>query len=238
MESSFDPEVVKRAAKQVNEKVIASKADGSFETAWSAYHDSFADNQEEVLNGIYASFKTNVKYISPTNLNGTVTLFKDLGRPDQAKVLLDHYMASRQEPRGFFELEEYPFAENITDPDVRAAFDARAAEIPETRDIAAILFSIKDGWNDEMLTALSTARVDDYVKILKAQSGAELRRLLSNAFQFDRISNATDQMKEIPRKMRAALTIIGQESAINARRVKRFGVNFADPAPPNAAAEN
>lgn len=234
----FDPEVVKRAAKQVNEKVIASKADGSFETAWSAYHDSFADNQEEVLNGIYASFKTNVRYISPTNLNGTLTLFKDLGRPDQAKELLDHYMTFRQEPRGFFDLEEYAFAENITDPDVRAAFDARAAEIPETRDIAAMLLSIKDGWNDETLTALSTARVDEYVKLLKARSGAELRRLLSNAFQFDRISNATDQMKEIPRKMRAALTIIGQESAINARRVKRFGVNFADPAPPNAAAEN
>jgi len=159
----FDPEVVKRAAKQVNEKVIASKADGSFETAWSAYHDSFADNQEEVLNGIYASFKTNVRYISPTNLNGTLTLFKDLGRPDQAKELLDHYMTFRQEPRGFFDLEEYAFAENITDPDVRAAFDARAAEIPETRDIAAMLLSIKDGWNDGTLTALSTARVDEYV---------------------------------------------------------------------------
>lgn len=227
----FDPDLVKTAAKAVNDKVLASKADGAFETAWSLYHDSFADNQEDVLNGIFASFKKTVNYISPTNLNGTITLFKDLGRLEQAKELLDYYMASRQEPRRFFDLDEYPFVENITDPDVRAAFEARAAETQETRDIAAILLSIKDTWNDEALTALGTAPIDEYMRVLKTRSGPELRRLLSNAFQFDRIVNATEQMKEIPRRTRAALKMIGQESAINARRVKRFGVDVDELAP-------
>ena len=222
----FDPELVKKTAIPVNERIIASKADGAFEKAWSAYHDSFADNQLEVLDGIYQSFMRNAKHISPTNLNGTVVLFKDLGCAERAKEMLNHYMTTRQEPRNFFDLEEYAFAESVTDVDVRAAFDARAAEMPENRDLAAVLLSIKDAWNDEALTTLATASVEEYVKIFEARSGPELRRLLSNVFQFDRISNATDQMKDIPNRARTALQIIGQRSPINARRVKRFGVKI------------
>lgn len=221
----FDPEAVKKAGKVVHDKVVASKADGAFESAWSAYHDSFADNGNEVLDGIYASFIKNVQYISPVNLNGTVALFKELGRPVQAKEMVDHYMKERQEPRGFFDLDEYPFADNVTDPDVRAAFEARLAEAPEAHDVKAVLSSIKGGWTEEAIAILATTSPEEYAKIFKAHSGQELRRLLSNAFQFDRISNATDQMKEIPQRVRAGLMKIGQESAINARRVKRFGVN-------------
>lgn len=221
----FDPDAVKKAGKIVHDKVVASKADGAFETAWGAYHDSFGNNADEVLDGIYASFLKNVKYISPVNLNGTVTLFKELGRPAQAKEMLDYYMAERQEPRRFFDLEENLFADNITDPDVRAAFDARIAEAPELHDVKAVLSSIKGGWSEDAISILATTSPEEYVKIFKAESGQELRRLLSNALQFDRISNATDQMKEITKRVRTALTIIGQESAINARRVKRFGVN-------------
>lgn len=232
----FDPDAVKQAAKVVNDKVVASKADGAFEAAWSTYHDSFADNANEVLDGIYASFLKNVQYISPVNLNGTVALFKELNRPAQAKEMLDYYMEKRQEPRGFFDLKEYLFADSVTDADVRAAFDARVAEVPETRDVKAMLSSIKGGWSEDTLTALATTSAEEYAKIFKAQSGLELRRLLSNAFQFDRISNATDQMKEVPKRVRAALMTIGQESPINARRVKRFGVNV--PAFQDADAHN
>jgi len=222
----FDPEAVKKAGKAAHDKVVALKADGAFETAWSAYHDSFADNADEVLDEIHASFLKNVQYISPVNLNGTVTLFKELGRPVQAKEMLDYYMAERQEPRSFFDLEEYVFADNITDPDILAAFNARVAQAPEAHDVKAVLSSIKSGWSQEAITILATTPPEEYAKIFKETSGQELRRLLSNAFQFDRISNATDQMKEIPKRVRAALTTIGQESAINARRVKRFGVNI------------
>jgi hypothetical protein len=56
--------------------------------------------------------------------------------------------------------------------------------------------------------------------------------MLANVFQFDRISNASETMREISRR---ALKMIGAESRINARRVSRFGVKIepAD-APPVA----
>jgi len=131
----------------------------------------------------------------------------------------------------------YPFANRVTDPDVREAFNARAAEVAEPRDLTAILSSIKDGWTDDAIDTLATASVDEYVEIFKNNSGPELRRLLSNGLQFDRISNATDQAKAIPNKIRDALKIIGNESPINARRVQRYGVNVAEPAQAPANSE-
>lgn len=222
----FDPERIKKAARAVYEKVLATKADGSYEQAWRRYHDSFADDQDEVLDGLYASFMKNFKYITPTNLNGTVSLFKELGRPEQAKEMLDRYMANRNEDREFFDLAESLFSDTVTDPDVRAAFNEKAAQLEEKRDLTGIMLSIKDGWDDDRIHALATAPIEEYRKAFKSHSGAELRRMLANVFQFDRIANASDAMREITRRAREALKLIGAESPINARRVSRFGVKI------------
>jgi hypothetical protein len=92
----FNPEEVKKIAKEVHDKIIATKADGSFESAWRRYHDSFGDDEDQVLDELFASFMKNVQYITPVNLNGTVSLFKELDRPEQAKTMLDYYMAERK----------------------------------------------------------------------------------------------------------------------------------------------
>jgi hypothetical protein len=230
----FNPERVKKAAQALHNKVVATKADGSFEEAWRRYHDSFADDETEVLDGIYKSFMKNFKYITPTNLSGTVKLFKELGRPEQAKELLDHYMANRNEDREFFDLAEHPFGDHVDDPEVRAAFAVKAAQVEEKRDIPAIMLSIKDGWNDDQISALATAPIEEYRRAFKSHSGVELRRMLANVFQFDRISNASDAMKEISRRAREALKLIGAESRINAGRVRRFGVRIGQPEGNNA----
>ncbi|MCH8168718.1 MAG: hypothetical protein IIC03_12450 [Proteobacteria bacterium] len=86
------------------------------------------------------------------------------------------------------------------------------------------MLSIKDGWDDDRLEALATAPIEEYRKAFKSHSGPELRRMLANVFQFDRVVDASDRMKEISRRAREALKQIGAESPINARRVRRFGV--------------
>ena len=149
---------------------------------------------------------------------------KELGRPQQAKEMLDCYMANRSEDREFYDLDEHPFGDNVSDPDVRAAFKEKAAQAQEKRDLPAILLSIKDGWDDGRINALASAPVEEYQKAFKSHSGIELRRMLSNSFQFDRISNASGAMREISRRAHEALKLIGAESPINARRVRRFEV--------------
>jgi len=224
----FDPSAIKQAAKAANDRILAGKANGSLEAAWSKYHDSFGDNETEVLDGIYTSFMKNAQFISPINLSGTVALFKELGRPQQADEMLIHYMTIRQEAREFYDLKNSPFGSDVSDADVQKAFRKRFDSLEEKRDVKSMLLKLKDGWNDETIRLLAALPVGEYRKILKSTEGDELRAILSGIFQFDRIVNASDLMRKIPSRARKALKEIGDESTINRRRVQRFGVEFDD----------
>jgi hypothetical protein len=233
----YDPSSVEKTAQVLHDKIIAVRADGSFEEAWRLYHDSFENNQDAVLDAIYFSFMRNFAYISPTNLNGTITLFKQLGRPEQALAMLSHYMTNRKESRAFFDLEDSLFGDSVTDPDVRQAFDEKSTMVPETRDVRQMVLALEGTWTDKQISELAATPIDEYYRAFKENSGPELRKILSAVFQFDRIVNASDDMREISRRGREALGRIGTESAINARRVSRFGVVIRNGAAPEAVIE-
>jgi len=144
-------------------------------------------------------------------------------------------MAARNEDHAFYDLEDNLFGDSVTDPDVRAAFKAKMTQVEEKRDINAMLLSLKDSLNDDLILALASLPVEEYRKAFKATSGDELRKMLSGVFKFDRIVNATPAMKEISSRARQALKIIGGESPINRRRVSRYGVNVDDAIAPAAA---
>ena len=224
----FSAASIEPHAKEFNDRVLAIKADGSFEQAWEAYHGSFDDNADQVLDGIYAAFKKNFHHITPLNVNGTVTLLKELGREEQANELIKLYVEGRNEEHGFFDLREYAFSHEITDPDLIKAFDDKVSSMKPRQDFKAALLSARDGWNKEQLEIISNARVQEYTETFKNSSGDELRRLLSNAMQFARIANPSPEMSKIVSNTKAALQEIGRESAINARRVRRFGIEITD----------
>ena len=220
----FDPEQTSDAFQAAHEKALASKANGSFEDSWRAYHDSFQNNADEILDGIFDSFMKNFKYVSPTNLNDSVMLFKELGRDEQAKQMIAHYVANRDDGPKFFDLSENPFGSSVTDPDVQSAFATKFAGVAVPIDIDVILLAKRNSWGEEEMAALADAPVDKYLKVFKSHSGAEFRQIMANAFQYARVANANPQMQQITEKSKAALTIIGAESSINARRVSRYGV--------------
>ena len=114
----FDPALVRPHAEEMHKKVQAAKSDSSWEDSWRAYHDSFSDNQQQVLDAIHQSFRKDVQHRTLLDLNGAVGLLKDLGRPEQATQIIAHYIASRGENRKAFDLDTYPFKDKIDDPDV------------------------------------------------------------------------------------------------------------------------
>jgi len=229
----FDSKPIGEAIAALEKSLAAADADASFEKAWDLYHDSFDDNGEEVLNALDAGFRSGAGRISPTNLNGTISLFKQLGQAERATELLSFYMKARQdEPRQFFNLDEYPFRENITEQEVIDAFAAKAASAPEKRNFPELLAKLRRGWSQGDIEALMALPVDDYEKIFRAAKGRELRDILAGALSFDNVVNATDDMKEIPRRARLALQRIASSSAINARRVAQRGIVAAPANPP------
>ncbi len=111
----FDFAAVREQASKIHRSVSASVSDASFTEAWGVYHDSFDDNEGDVVQALFDSFIKNAEHISPMNLNGTVGLFKDLGYPEKAQQLVSHYIASHKDHPSVFDLEEYPFADSIND---------------------------------------------------------------------------------------------------------------------------
>jgi hypothetical protein len=191
------------------------------------FHDSFADNQEQVLNAIHQSFTDGAQHITPVNLNGTVRLFKELGRREQAAEIIKHYVAVHGEDREFFDLDNYPFGGDVKDPDVLRAFSEKYATFKVQRDITTTLLSMANmnGWSEKDITTLSTLAVQEYYHLFKKSEGRDLHRIINACLQFDNIMNATEPMKEISKRAKDALRRIGEESAINARRVKRYGID-------------
>jgi hypothetical protein len=80
----FDRHLIEERGSELDKRFKTAALDNSFQRAWAMYHDSFDDNTQDVLDAIYQSFLDDVRSITPLNLSGTVTLFKDLERPDLA----------------------------------------------------------------------------------------------------------------------------------------------------------
>ncbi|MGO4871777.1 MAG: hypothetical protein ACLPGW_14405 [Roseiarcus sp.] len=221
----FDDDRLAREAAKLHAKLVKSHAEGSFESAWRRFHDSFADDQDETLDGIRDAFAHLVEHLTPTDLNGAVALFKRLGRPEEATAMLAQFIEAHGADRALFDLSAYPFSQHVDDPDVQAAFAAKLAqEAPPPADVASMLDGIAEGWSPERLEALAAAPVEEYRRAFKSRRGAGLRTILAAALQFARIGNATPPMQEITRRAKLALRAIGGESPINALRVIRLGV--------------
>jgi hypothetical protein len=224
----FDADALRKAAAELDRNIKASRLDDSFKDAWGLFHNSFDNNEDEVLRAIRAAFDKSVEKISPINLSGTVRLFKDLGRPDEAAEIIRYYIDHHGGDKKSYDLENFPFRENVTDPDVVRAINEKFASYKDERDPKETLLGIARGWNGDELEFLANLPVDAYYDIFR-NSDAETRQKAINAgLQFDRTLNTSDAMKEISRKAREALRRIGAESRINALRVAKYGVRLDD----------
>jgi hypothetical protein len=215
-----------KAVTDKNLQIVASKATGSFTDAWRTYHCSFDNNQESVVSALYESFKVNAKYITPLNLNGTVQLFRELGEDDKADELIDYYIKTRAGEPEIFNLSSYSLAGEITDMKVRIAFDKayEGVSVRESPKQVLMRLAESNGWSHEDEIVLAETTPDEYYELFKNESGDHLPGMVNTCLKFGRFANANDQQKQISENARKALTKIGKESALNALRVRKFGV--------------
>lgn len=222
----FDMEVLAPLIDNADAEVKALKADMSFNEAWDLFHESFQDNENEVCDKLYSSFLANFNHITPLNVLGTFNLLKDLGREQEAQHLVDHYVQNRSEEREFFDLDQNPFIKGGVDPYFREAFDRQRDELRENLDLKEILISLRDSWSEKVLVFLSERSEEEYRDLFHACEGKELRRVVSSALSFRTVSNPTESMSKITQKAVAALKTIGQESRINALRIRKYGIEL------------
>lgn len=227
----FIDERVKQEVMKNNEQIIAKKSDNSFTEAWGLYHNSFENNQNEVIKGLYESFKHNARYISPDNLNGTVRLFRDLGESEKASELIDFYISTRNNEIDLFNPDEYKFFDCNPDEEILSKFNKAYLKLAKTENAKQVLERIsgKNGWNTEDEVILANTSVDEYYNLFKTEKGPHLSSYVRTCLKFGQISGSNNEKRlEIMKRTQDALQKIAGESEINRRRVQKFGIEIKE----------
>jgi hypothetical protein len=97
---------------------------------------------------------------------------------------------------------------------------------PTEFDVAAALISAGKDYNPETIAKLANVQVQTYCDLISASRGDHLRSLVLSALEFRRISNPTDDMRQVVSLMEEALRMVGRKSRFNALRLRKYGVSI------------
>ena len=224
----FDDEEIKKHVENQNAQILASKSTNSFSNAWNLFHNTFANNEEELVKTLLNSLIINAKNIAPNNLNGTVSLFRELGRNNEATRAIEEYIAARSHELDIFNLSDGHFFGDKTDFEIVDKFNKQfyQNEKKETAKEVLLRISGQNGWNPKDEVILANTGVDEYYDLFTSEVGDHLHRIVKKCLEFGQFSNADDRQKTTANNARGALNRIGNESNLNKRRVKRYGVNI------------
>jgi hypothetical protein len=203
--------------------VALQKESGSYEQAWRPFHDSFEDNLDEVQRSIVQGLKSSVRVASLSGLNESVKLLKELGCEDEAKDLLEFFRVRRGE-KEFWDVSRDRFREGPYDSDLKATIASQQAKAIEVFVPEDQLIRAAETYDAETIKKLADVPVDEYYRMVKSKSGAEMRKVIQAGLNFRRIANASPEMLEVVRRMEEALKKIGSESKLNSIRVQKYGV--------------
>lgn len=124
----IDTERLEEHAKALDAKHKADRSDKELNAAWALVHDSFDDNEDEVIEGLTEAYTNCIQIVTPSNMESVIGLLKALGRDDVAKDGIEFFMEERAgEDHAFFDLDNHPFRSRFIDPDLEKAFKDKLA---------------------------------------------------------------------------------------------------------------
>jgi len=217
-ESGFADEVAKR-------EIVYGAGDLEREVraAWNLYQESLEDNTGEVIDALDGSFRRAAKIITPADLNSCVALMRKLGSSKRADDLLSYYIDVRGNEPGLFDPQRSALSIYITDPAVKAAFDAQHQAQQQKVSLRQAVETVAagGGYSPEHEMALTEASVDDFYKLFKGPLSIPRYNAIRACLQF---GSSASHNKVIAERAREALRRIAAESRINAVRLAPYGI--------------
>lgn len=219
----FNSLAVAAEAKRNHDIFVLRDEDNSFSEAWDRFHDSIEDNEDEVIEGLFSALQSSVQSVTPTNLDATVVLFRQLARNEQADLLISYYIDNHVATDNFWNLAQYNFP--IRDPAVSSAFSRKFAVIRQSETIGDVLLRIQEtkACTRTDLRTLDAVSLEDMKDVFRSFRGKDL----ANAIKATKVIPNQHEMPEAERvedKCKDALVQIASESRINALRLERYGI--------------
>jgi len=213
-----------------NKIVVKGKSRDAFSEAWGLFHNSFDNNEKEVLDGLINSFKLNCKAISPGNLDSLVEFLKEFNKHAEAKEAIDFYIDNRKDERELFNINSRELNRKLKDGDLIDAFNdayySTEEEKPETLSELLIRLHELRGWGNKDIDRLTQTSIQDYYDAFKNSAGAQSYYVVESALQFSKLYGSNADYEKITWSVKWALTMISYESLINKMRVDRYKVDL------------
>lgn len=222
-----DSENFKKLANEKNESIKANAARQSFTDAWQLYHNDLDITEEKLVETLVNSFNENIDHITPINLNGTVTLLRELDRDQEADDMISDYVEARRENTNLFDPNENHMLSEISDERIKQVFKEVHKENSTQESAEEVLSRLahSNGWNPRDEIVLLNTPKEEFIRIFKEQK-EELSAYIDACMRFGRAVNATEDEKKITAIVKEALTDIAMESRLNKLRMKKYGINL------------
>lgn len=216
---------VQAQARALQEQQRIGALHGTLEAAWRAFHDSFDDDDDRVVQEVVDGTKNSYEITSLSNLNATVSLLKGLEREVEARELLKFFVERRNDA-GYWNSQNDPFERGSFDPDINAIIEQKKQTEPKDFDVAVGLIRAGKDYDPDTIATLATVSAQTYCDLISATRGDQKEALVLSALEFRRIANASDDMRRVMSLMEDALRMVGRKSRLNAMRIRKYGVSI------------
>lgn len=227
----FNEQLLRELITEKHNEIQNKRASEAFHNSWDLYHNTFADNQQEIIETMDSAFRLNAHTISPLNLDNTVSLFRDLDENKRASELIDFYIAHRATTPEIFDLQSNPFGSDVKDEEIRTRFAEQDSQVETKPSLCSVLdaLSSKNSWYKEDEDVLAEATPEDYVATFERAPEDKLDSYIRVGLQFREWSDGGDKKERIGTNVEEALRIIGRKSKINEIRVlRKYGISIDD----------
>ena len=199
-------------------KKIARK---NYEKAWDIYNNSFEDNADEFITALIKSFKENLEFLTPKQLNSVLSVLRDLDENKKADDLIDLYFTKHSKLQRFG-LSHTPYQGHISDQKLKEKLLENENKNKESINLEKTIKKLTNSssYNPEDIACLSNSSVDDFYDFFKSQNSENLIPYVKRCLEFGNYANPGPEYEGIYKKSVDALKKIAKQSEINRTRVK------------------
>ncbi len=221
------PELIAELEKE-NRLALSRQGQESFRKAWGIYHNSFKENEQEFVDMLVGSFRSNMDVLSLEELGGVVDTLREFDRGDLANSLVDEYFDqhnSEDEIAGIRMSRGTIFVRDIKDPYLLSRLNnIWTSDEFDKRSLAEVVKALtaKNGWGEDDVRRLNAFAADDYYQFFKGEESPNLYHYVQKCLDFGKFESSNEIYKSIGEKAEEALRRIASESRINRMRVSRM----------------
>lgn len=222
----LDVEDINAKAEAIEASLKQRNRMADFQKAWRPFHDSFDNNEDEVCENIIAGIRNNFDVVSRPNLDSAVSIISELGRMEEVDELIDFAKAHGGE--GFWTSDD-PFHRRMSDARIQHLVEEKRKAVKSVFQFDKDLLSTAQSMNDEKLAQLAAVPIERYQELFENSTGSDLNNYIYAAFEYRKITNATEDMKRIVANAEDALRRIGRKSKLNQIRVRKYEISLDPP---------